>query len=373
MTLVESPSHPALSPTELMGAFELFLGASQTLEKKHAELAVQIDTLSADLMHANARLNVLINALPAAVILVEEGLVTHHNDAALLLIGHLQTQTPWLLPVDWETGEGPGEYEISDPKGHKTVQLQENNIGNRTVIQIQDITANLKNVEESERVNRLAAMGKMSAGIAHQLRTPLSTALLYASHLSNADLSAQDRLTFANRLQNQLINLEKLASQMLQFIQTRPLQTQMVGLDALILEACHNIEGVCRERGIDIELHLHADDCMVTVERPIMVSALVGILENAAQVCKAGQRIEITTSFDPLKAQITIEDSGPGIAKDMESSLFEPFATNRVSGTGLGLSMARNTIQSHRGDISYCNRPKGGASFTVSLPCLTRF
>jgi two-component system sensor histidine kinase FlrB len=240
----------------------------------------------------------------------------------------------------------------------------------RSVIQIQDITANLRTLEDSERVDRLAAMGKMSAGIAHQLRTPLSTALLYASHLCTEELELQDRVNFAKKLQNQLIHLEKMAGEMLQFVRARPHKTQIIALDDLVSEALQTLEGLSQEKHIELSVSLKADNCMVSVERPSVVSAFIAILENAIQCSSPGQTIVVQTQADHLRGQLSIEDNGPGIAEDMLSRLFEPFATNRVTGTGLGLAIAQNAIRSHRGEITAQNKPEGGALFVVALPSM---
>lgn len=373
MNTQPSMSEPGPPPNanDLASAFDLFVQASQALEKQHASLTLKVDALSADLVKANARLNTLLDSLPAAVILVEEGRVTHLNPAAKLLLPKLQSQLPWSIPDDWITGEGPNEYHFMLGDQRQTVQLQQIVHPAGSVIQIQDITDNLRMLEESERVDRLAAMGKMSAAIAHQLRTPLSTALLYASHLCNPDLEKSDQIDFAGRLQSQLLNLNKLAGNMLQFVRARPQKTSIVPMDDLVVEACASIEALQQQRKVEVHLALHAASCQVSVERASMVAALVGIMENALQVCAEGQSIVVKTHNDHLRGTITIEDTGPGIDPQMMESLFDPFATNRTTGTGLGLAIARNTIRSHRGDIQARNRSEGGACFTVVLPCLS--
>ena len=351
----------------------MFVQASQTLEKQHAALSQKVDTLSADLVKANQRLHTLLDALPAAVILVEQGLVTHLNPAARQLLPHLDTSSTWCIPENWMPGDGPNEYQFLEQDGRRTVQMQQIVNPHGSVIQIQDITDNLRTLEESERVDRLAAMGKMSAAIAHQLRTPLSTALLYASHLTSPDLSTNDQQDFAKRLQGQLLSLNKLSSNMLQFIRTRPLKTGQWPVDDLVKEAVQSLEALRQDKQMHIHLKLGAAGHLVSVEKSSLVSALVGIVENALQVCVAGQSIHIRTEIDAAHVRIVIEDDGPGIASDMIDSLFDPFATSRISGTGLGLAIARNTIRSHRGDISAHNRPEGGACFTVVLPSLEHF
>ncbi len=372
---VEPPrvSESSSAAVDLAGAFDLFVQASQTLEKQHAVLSQKVDALSADLVKANQRLHTLLDALPAAVILVEQGAVTHVNPAARQLLPQLQISSAWHLPETWLPGEGPNEYQFEEQGTRRTVQMQQIVNPHGSVIQIQDITDNLRTLEESERVDRLAAMGKMSAAIAHQLRTPLSTALLYASHLTSPELPVQDQQDFAKRLQGQLLSLNKLSSNMLQFIRTRPLKTGQWPVDDLVKEAAQSLEALRQDRQMTIRLELNAPGHLVSVEKSSLVSALVGIVENALQVCSAGQAIHIRTQADAAHVRIVIEDEGPGIAPDMIDSLFDPFATSRISGTGLGLAIARNTIRSHRGDIAAHNRPEGGACFTVSLPSLEHF
>lgn len=361
---------PPAQASELAGAFELFVEASQALEQQYAALSLKVEALSADLVQANDRLNVLINALPAAVVLVENDHISHFNQAAQQLIPGLQTGGTWATPANWTAGHGPDEFHVSTPSGVRTLQAQKVQDGLRSVIQVQDITANLRTLEENERVDRLAAMGKMSAGIAHQLRTPLSTALLYASHLCTPDLAAQDRVAFAQKLKNQLVHLEKMASEMLQFIRARPQKTQIMALDDLVREAIQTLEGLAQQRNITIDAQLDGQNCLVSVERPTVVSALVAILENAIQSSPSGQSVRIASLTDHLRGQVLIEDKGPGIAPDMLPRLFEPFATNRVTGTGLGLAIAQNAIRNHRGEINAQNKADGGALFTVALPSM---
>lgn len=373
VTATVNPAAPAQQLADLVSAFDRFTGASSAIERQHLELTRHLEQLGHDLVQANERLSVLINALPAAVLLVEHGQITHFNDAAAKLIPGLQTQTIWALPAHWEPGEGPNEYRTSRGPRARTVQLQQNHSESRVVIQIQDITDNLRNLEDNERVSRLAAMGKMSAGIAHQLRTPLSTALLYAAHLSNPALELSDRTDFSHRLQNQLLHLEKLASQMLQFIKPGLQATRQLSLDDVAQEATDQTQGLFQRHGVQVALDLQASSAMVEAESASLVAALVAVLENAAQASPAASTVRITTRVQGQRVEVVIEDQGPGISAEMLDNLFEPFATDRSTGTGLGLSIASNVIRRHRGDIAAHNRPEGGACFTIALPCLAHF
>jgi two-component system sensor histidine kinase FlrB len=358
---------------DLTGAFELFVNASRTLEQQYASLTSQVEALSADLVLAHARLEALLNALPAAVILIENGQVSHFNAAAMRLAPALKTGAAWAPPKDWYPGSGPDEFHLDLGSETRTLQIQKNEDGSRSVIQIQDITANLKTVEEKERIDRLASMGQMSAGIAHQIRTPLSTALLYCSHLCSEQLDEIERKQFSEKLQRQLIHLERLATEMLQFVRTKPLATKLENLNDLVTSACNQIDGLFERSKVRLDLRLTETKTDVLVERNTFVSAIVAILENAVQATDSGREIFVSTHTDSRRCSIVIEDSGSGIPQDMLARLFEPFSTNRASGTGLGLAIARNTIQSHRGEISAQNVSNGGARFTISLPALDTF
>jgi C4-dicarboxylate-specific signal transduction histidine kinase len=103
------------------------------------------------------------------------------------------------------------------------------------------------------------------------------------------------------------------------------------------------------------------------VEPKAISNAIVAILENALAVSKANQTVRMLATSNQQTLTITISDQGPGIAKEMLKSLFEPFSTTSANGTGLGLSIAKNTIESFRGSISAENS-KQGAIFQINLP-----
>jgi len=369
----DNPIQNNAASQELGEAFGLFLEASKALEAQQAVLQGQIDRLSKELVIANSRLSTLLHSLPSGVILVENHIVIDFNPAALGFISSLAVGNQWNIPPGWKHSNSirADEY-LTRLDGQECIlQVQEIKSGLRSVLQIQDITSTITSRIEKERSDRLAAMGKMTAGIAHQLRTPLSTALLYASHLSDATLEEGQKRLFAERLKAQLMNLEKLAGNMLMFIRQRPHQAASVPVNAILEEVCLTVQVLCDERQIQLIQHFDIDGVIVNVEKQSIVAALVAILENAMQVTQSGQCIEIRAASINGRLEITIDDQGPGIAPDMMETLFEPFSTSRITGTGLGLSIARSAIDSHRGEILVSNREGGGARFTILLPCLT--
>ena len=367
---------PGLDAKGLEEAFAIFYAESQKLEAQQIALQNKIDQLSDELQKSNQRLGILMNAIPAGVILLENNIVLLHNPAVLHFLPSLSAGQSFEIPSDWQPSIAPGEYvigligntETSSTKPQKTVQVIRIDEGSRSFIQIQDITANISLHQETQRENRLTAMGKMAAGIAHQFRTPLATALLYSSHLCDDNLAPEMSKEFANRLRKQLLDLEKLSQDMLRFISNRPTKTMLVSARQIIDEAQASIQALFESN--DVGLNVQSDipaSSMLLVEPKSIPNALVAILENALSVSKPKDKVTLQAQVDAKKLMITIEDQGPGIASTIIDSLFEPFSTTSANGTGLGLSIAKNTIEAHRGTISVENSPHG-AIFKITLP-----
>ena len=355
---------------QLEQAFKLFLQASQDLEAQQSALQNQVQRLSEDLSTANQRLAALLEALPSGVLVIEDGRVRELNPAARELLPDTQEGALWRIPSTWSATPVQGEYQTSTDSSCKTVQVKEVVFDQRKIVQIQDITESLAQHAETQRQSKLASMGQMAASIAHQLRTPLATATLYAGHLVDPLLPPERQKDMAEKLRRQLSSLEKLTTRMLQFVRQRPHKTETVSIADLLEEAQQAIAPVCERYGVPLDIALQGDPSLLTVERDAIVSALVAVLENALQVSPKGSVIRMHARVEQSRVRIQIDDQGPGIEEGLLSSIFEPFTTSRVNGTGLGLSIARNAIEAHRGEISASNRPEGGARFLLTLPCL---
>ena len=366
-------ANPSLDAKHLEEAFAIFYAESQKLEAQQSALQEKINQLSEELQKSNQRLGILVNAIPAGVILLENNIVLLHNPAVLHFLPTLSQGQSFEIPYEWQASIAPGEYNIGNPdtpgsKPQKTVQVIRIDEGIRSFIQIQDITANISLHQETQRENRLTAMGKMAAGIAHQFRTPLATALLYSSHLCDDDLAPEMSKEFAERLRKQLLDLEKLSQEMLRFISNRPSKTTLTSAQQIIDEARASIQVLFENKGVELIAQCNISlSAMLLVEPKAIPNALVAILENALSVSKPKDKVLLEASIENKKLAITIKDQGPGIASTIIDSLFEPFSTTSANGTGLGLSIAKNTIEAHGGTITVENSLHG-AIFQITLP-----
>lgn len=364
---------PSLDAKHLEEAFAIFYAESQKLEAQQTALQEKINRLSEELQKSNQRLGILVNAIPAGVILLENNIVLLHNPAVLHFLPTLSSGQSFAIPHEWQPSIAPGEYLINSsvadsPKPQKTVQVIRIDDGIRSYIQIQDITANIALHQETQRENRLSAMGKMAAGIAHQFRTPLATALLYSSHLCDDNLAPDMSKEFAERLRKQLLDLEKLSQDMLRFISNRPSKTTLVSARQIIDEATASIQALFESNAVQLQIECDIPaSTMLLVEPKSISNAIVAILENALSVSKPSDQVLLQATVESKKLIIRIEDQGPGISSAIIDSLFEPFSTTSANGTGLGLSIAKNTIEAHRGSITVESSAQG-AIFKITLP-----
>ena len=367
---------PNVAANQLEEAFAIFYAESQKLEVAQIALQDKIHQLTAELQQSNQRLGVLLNAIPAGVILLENEVVQLHNPAVFQFLPKLEKGVIFAIPKHWQTSISPNEFVIADQSENtktptRTVQLIRIDEGVRSFIQIQDITANIALHQQIQRENRLTAMGKMAAGIAHQFRTPLATALLYSSHLCDDALSPEVSKEFAERLRKQLYDLEKLSQDMLRFISNRPSKTIAASAKLLVSEAVSSIQALFSEKNVALKINLDINPNIKLLAEPKAIpNALIAILENALAVSKENDVVQLNAHIENQKMILTIADQGPGIASTIIDSLFEPFSTTSANGTGLGLSIAKNTFEAHRGSIAVENR-KQGAMFTIGLPILT--
>jgi len=240
------------------------------------------------------------------------------------------------------------------------------------ILLLHDMTEAYALREQNRRNQRLAAMGEMAAGLAHQLRTPLSTALLYAGHLSGEALDPQERKRFAVKAIERLHHLEHLIRNMLQFVKGEPVPAGRVKLSVLIRKMQRVMTPQMQQRNLRFVVQDNSMGVSLNVDRTALSNAVANLLDNAVQVSPAGGLIALTCETTEDEARLIVSDEGPGIDPTLHERVFEPFFTTRTEGTGLGLAIVHNLIQSMQGDIRIDSVPGAGTRFTISLPRMAK-
>jgi len=378
-----STTRPLISSAEeLEAAFIHFVEATQELEASQQKLSQEIYRLTEDLARSNADLKAqieakarltdelatLLAALPTGVIILQQQTIYAFNDVSANIIPSLEVGQHWSIPKAW-TAIDETHFRSGDHHEGLILRPEQRSLADgRQMLLLHDVTSTFRALEEAEREAKLSAMGRMAAEIAHQLRTPLATATLYASHLSKDKLSAEKRQQFAEQLNRQLTWLDDLVSRMMSFLRSKQGASHMLCVAELLEECRSSIEPLFESAGVRLAVSTQGGEHLVSVQRDQIRGGIVSILENALRFSKRGQEVRIRALAAHSRVDIYIEDDGPGIPEHMMARLFEPFATGSPRGTGLGLAIAKAAVEAHRGEIQARNRSEGGASFHIVLP-----
>ncbi len=222
---------------------------------------------------------------------------------------------------------------------------------------------------ELARRERLSALGEMAAQVAHQLRTPLATALLYTGHLARPRLADADRIRFADKSLSRLRYLERLIQDMLLFVKGARLTREAFPLRPLLEELAQTLEPHAAPRGIRLSLPAPAAELTLSGDRQAIAGALINLLENALQASPEGGAVSLAVGGQGSPfAAFEVEDNGAGIPEAARERLFEPFFSTRGEGSGLGLAIVRQVAEAHGGWVEWAPREGGGSRFTLFLP-----
>jgi two-component system sensor histidine kinase FlrB len=380
-------SNPAVAPGEaehLAEAFRIFSQASEELAAAYSELQGQVAQLTQELAAANGalrqqylekaalteRLTLLLDALPAGVVVLDgAGSVLQANPAASRVLGEGIVGAGWtaLERGILQSSETPGEY-LAGQRRLAVAVTPLDSAGGRIVL-LHDVTETQHLKTQAERNQRLAAMGEMAAQLAHQLRTPLAAALLYAGNLENTELPAATRVSIAQKTVARLKHLEHLIQDMLMFARGEVLGRETFAVAELLAELAQTFEPLARSRGIAFHVTDDSAGGALTGHRKSLAGALTNLLENALQAVDDRGRIDLDARRDGALLLLSVRDNGRGMNAETAARLFDPFFTTRAEGTGLGLSIARGVARAHGGGIEVISSPGAGAEFILTLPC----
>jgi two-component system sensor histidine kinase FlrB len=378
---------PETKARELQQAFDVFNQVSLELTQAYETLQRRVESLTTELAVANGelrrqyqekealseRLSLLLNALPAGVVVLDSAAtVGEANPAAQHMFGETLAGGNWaalsssrLLPTD-----APDEWQLDS----RRVSISESPLdsaGGRLLL-IYDITVAHELKANLERNQRLAAMGEMAASLAHQLRTPLATALLYSANLAQPELSDAARMRFAGKAADQLKRLEHLIQDVLLFTRGESIGRDVIPVSALISEAVQTLEPLCRQKGVMLRVTTGVGDLIITGSRKALGGALLNLLENALQACEGieegAKEIILKANAGGRQVRISVRDTGIGMAPETQIRVFEPFFTTRGQGTGLGLAIALGVARAHGGSIEVNSKPGAGSEFVMTLP-----
>jgi signal transduction histidine kinase len=224
---------------------------------------------------------------------------------------------------------------------------------------------------ELERKERLAALGEMAAGVAHEVRNPLGGILLYATMLEKDLQTLPEPRRVAERIASAARGLEAIVGDILAFANPQKPQCRPTPIAALVRETIELLQPRGAKYGCAV--HYADDDAelCVQVEPTQVMRALLNVVSNAIDAAGDGGNVWITSDSideDEGLIEVRVADDGPGVPDGLLDRIFNPFFTTKDSGTGLGLAIVHRVVEAHGGRVSVKQREGGGAVFSLTLP-----
>ena len=224
--------------------------------------------------------------------------------------------------------------------------------------------------QEVERTKRLASLGSLAAGVAHEIRNPLSSVKGFATYFrEKLKDSPQDRDTATTMIQ-EVERLDRVIGQLLEFARPSTLKIKPVRVTDLIRHSLKLIEGDARTKGVEVKADLPANLPQALMDADRMNQVLLNLYLNAIQAMDGGGVLQVTVSRDDSRklTTITVSDNGRGIEAEDQERIFDPYFTTKSDGTGLGLAIVHKILDAHGGSIKVRSQKGAGTTVTMTLP-----
>jgi two-component system sensor histidine kinase FlrB len=356
--------------------------AESALRQGYRELSGHVAKLSSELEAARLarrkenrerenllnRFATMLDALPGGVIILDShDSITEANPQARALLGEPLEGQSWTAIEQRGRFNSQGSFEIRGRRLNiSTCPLPG---GNETIVLVSDITAQHTLQRELGRKTRLSSLGEMAARLAHQIRTPLSSTVLYVDQLSK-DIDQVKRDRICRALKAQLSQTESLITSMLGFVRGGSLLClEPAKVKGVVDEALSSCDGILEASGAEVTTNRINPTLTILAAPTELSSVIANMIQNSIQVCEDKPEIEVWAgAINQHMMLIRVSDNGPGIPNDVIDQVFDPFFTTRAAGTGLGLAVLASVVQRHGGTVHATNRESGGAQFTILLP-----
>ncbi len=391
----ETPDSFAQKQESLAAAFEFFNETSQqlatsyrVLEKKVGQLTLELDQVSAekdDEHHKKQqlaqRMAVLLDVLPGGVIVLDaRGRIAEANPAAHRLLATALNGRLWREVIgECFAPRNDDGLEVSTRSGRRlsvatsSLDMSERSgtQGGGQIILLTDLTETRALQQQVSRTDKLSAMGKMVSALAHQIRTPLSAAILYADHLCHSSLTVEKRSDFSKKLFGRLQHMERQVRDMLLFVKSE------LPLNDVITVA--DLEKGLREAA-EVAISSSGSQChwsntvgarTIKCNREALISALMNLVNNGIQAIDGGAILTLdfdVTTLTPEYVRISIQDNGPGMAEEVLSAGYEIFTTTKAQGTGLGLAVVQQVVKAHGGEFKLNSKKGRGVLANILIP-----
>jgi len=235
-----------------------------------------------------------------------------------------------------------------------------------------DITRDILMQRSLMQQEKLASIGRLSAGVAHEINNPLTTVLTTVMLLQEELTPEEPLYQELDIIARETLRCRKIVSSLLDFAHQRPLKKEALAINPIVAESIALARKQADFKGIPITPFLTDGLPSALADRNQLQQAFINLLINAIEATAPGGAIEVATRCDPrrIEIRIVISDSGCGMPKEVQEKIFDPFFTTKESGTGLGLAITHGIIEQHGGRIDVDSTPGQGTTFMIILPAI---
>ena len=366
-------------------ALELFNQMSRQITDSYRTLEERVNDLSGRLSSEERqrraeleakekmanRLSTLLEVLPAGVVVLDsQGVISQCNPAAVELLGEPLENQRWLDVIQRAFAPRHDDgHEVSLNDGRRVsieIRSMDNEPGQ--LILLNDLTETRELQSRLARSERLSSMGRMVASLAHQIRTPLSAAMLYAGHLQESDLDESMRDRCAGKLMTRLQHLEQQVRDMLIFARGDIRLAEQLTLGDWHDAVCQHAETGLQARNATLETRGAIPEGHIACNREALVGACLNLVNNSLEA--GADQLEMSMELRGDHVALIIADNGPGFDPGETSRITEAFYTTKSHGTGLGLAVVNAVAQAHQGEFRLHSDGSSGAQAVVELPLL---
>lgn len=324
------------------------------------------------LRQQNNQNNQLIDVMPTGLVILDgNGIVIKVNKMASQLLDEPILGHAWYDVIKRSFEPRADDWHEVSLKGGRRVKLEISALGDQPgqLIMITDLTQTRLLQDKLGQMQRLSSLGHMVSTLAHQIRTPLSSAMLYSANLNNYNLDEASRKNFQEKLFLRLKDLEQQVNDMLLFSKSGKEQVVAeLSVNHLVNDAVTNMEAIIAKAKALVRVKICQDDCQILGNKNALEGAIQNLIHNSLQVIKEQAEINIQVKCYDSFAYISVEDNGIGIPDELTEKVFEPFYTSKMQGTGLGLSVVKSVVEAHQGQVKLLKNLGTGAHFCLKLP-----
>jgi len=353
------------------------ISKSQVLQHKLSQVEQSSFNLQQPHYSQNSQMaDQLIEMMPTGLVMLDgNGVVVKINKVARGLLDEPILGQFWFNVIARSFKPRADDWHEVSLKDGRRVKLEIASLGEQPgqLIMITDLTETRLLQDKVGQMQRLSSLGRMVSTLAHQIRTPLSAAMLYSANLSNRKLSDTARVTFQEKLSSRLRDLEQQVNDMLLFSKSGNEQVvKSLSVNELINDSIQSMDALITKENAQVNIHSSDDDNTILANKNALTGAIQNLVHNALQATDSTQVeqpiIDIQVYRQNDAVYISVKDNGPGISSESIEKIFEPFYTSSSKGTGLGLAVVKSVVEAHQGEVNYLSQSGEGAHFCLKLP-----